>query len=319
MSFVAPQLLWGLAALPVLVVLYHWARRRRSPYPVIFTNLPLLATIVPARRWLRVIPPTLFLLAMASLVVGLARPQATVALPREEATVVLALDGSSSMSANDVKPNRLAAAKRAARDFVATVPPRFQIGIVSFDSIAEVLAQPTVDRVAVRRAIASIEAAGSTAIGEAIVQSVRLDPERRWRLRNLPQSDADPGPSLAAVILLSDGVQTAGNVTPLAAAARAKQLGLPVYTVALAPGEAATEQLGSSVDTKTLRAIAARTGARYFIAPTTEDLRSIYRTIGSRLGFVKGHQELTFAFAGAGLLLALIAAVLGAVRWWGFP
>ncbi len=319
MSFGAPQLLWGLVLIPLGIAGYLGARRRHPRYAVVFTNVSLLATLV-ARRPSRIVPTALFVLALTTLMIGMARPEAVVALPREEATIVLTIDQSASMLAEDISPNRITAAKLAARDFVAALPPRFQVGVVAFNDVAEVLTQPTIDRVAVQRGIDSIQATGSTAIGDALTQSLRLDPEQRWRYRKGPEGNLDPGPPLEAIILLSDGKQTAGKVAPLAAAAEAEALGLPVFTIALAPP--ATEEVtpaDSGVDVETLRKIAQSTGGRHFTAPTTEDLHTIYRTIGSRLGFVKDHQELTFAFAGAGLLLALVSAGLAANRWWRFP
>ncbi|MDP9067474.1 MAG: VWA domain-containing protein [Actinomycetota bacterium] len=320
MRFAAPGFLWSLALLPVFTVLYLRLRRRGARFPVTFTNLDLLASVVPQRRWPGLISPLLFLLAIVSLVVGLARPQALVTLPREEATVVLVLDRSASMLSSDVFPNRIEAAKSAAQDFVQNLPPRFQIGVVTFSDVVDVLAQPTVDRVAVQEAIGSLEATGSTALGDGVMQALRLDPKQRWRHRDQPATE-DPGPPLEAIVLLSDGKQTAGKADPLEAAARAKELGISVFAIALGPTDS-TETVGdprNAPDIPTLQKMAERTEGRLFTAPTSKELNEIYRGIGSRLGFVEEHQELTFSFAGAGAILALLAIAAGARRSWRFP
>ena len=115
MSFGSPVVLWGLLVIPLAVVLYALAQRRRMRYAVRFTNLDLLANVVTKSPRRRHLPPVLFLLALSSLLVGLARPQATVLVPKEEANVVLAVDTSGSMAATDVAPDRLSAAQEAAR------------------------------------------------------------------------------------------------------------------------------------------------------------------------------------------------------------
>jgi Ca-activated chloride channel family protein len=277
--------------------------------------------------WRRRVPPVLFLLALTALTVGLARPEATVLVPRNEATVILSIDSSSSMSATDVRPSRLTAAKDAADAFIKQLPHTFRVALITFSDEAQVLAQPTTDRVGVREALLAVEADGATAMGDSIVRGLRL----------AKRSGLDPGPSssgaarespsrppLSVLLLLSDGANTAGEVDPDDAARRARTLGIPVFTIALGTPEGVLEsvdQFGRThsvpvpPDFDTLRAIADTTDARYFTAPTEEDLRRVYEDIGSRLGFVKERQEITFAFTASGLVLALVAAVFSAL--WG--
>ena len=319
MSFGIPDVFWALLLVPVLVLAYVILRGRPTRYAIRFTQVDVLAeiaTVVP--RWRRYLPTALFALALLSLLIGMARPRATVLLPREEASIVLALDASGSMQATDVEPSRLHAAREAAQNFVSQLPPKFQVGVVAFADEAEVLAQPTTDRTTVREGIDSLHSGGMTAIGDAIMRSVSLDPRNPSRRNAAPEPDPKP---LIAVLLLSDGSNTAGKLEPMEAAARAKARGLPVYTIAFG---SAPQQSGSEVpvvaadppDYETLRNIAKKTGGRYFAAPTQQDLEAIYKSLASRLGFVKDHQEVTFAFAGAGLLLAAASALLAA-RWNG--
>ena len=115
MTFASPELLLGLLLVPLAIGVYLLVQRRRNRYAVRFTNVDLLANIVPkSPAWRRHIPPVLYLAAITALVIGLARPSMVIAIPREEATIILTLDVSRSMRAVDVEPTRLAAAQKAA-------------------------------------------------------------------------------------------------------------------------------------------------------------------------------------------------------------
>src|SRR5215203_429751 len=140
MSFASPFLLWGLLLVPVALVGYWLVQRRRIKYAARFTNLDLLANVVdasPGRR--RHIPAVLALASLAALIVAMARPQAVVAVPRDDATIVLTMDSSASMTATDVPPTRLEAAKSAASSFLDQLPERFGVGLVSFSSAVVLL------------------------------------------------------------------------------------------------------------------------------------------------------------------------------------
>jgi Ca-activated chloride channel family protein len=327
LSFDAPVALWALALLPVAVVLHRLLERQRMRYAVRFSNLELLAGVAGTSPMARRLAPTaLFVLGLVALVFGLARPQATISAPREEATVMLTMDVSRSMLERDVRPNRLQAAKRAARVFVSQLPDRFLVGVVAFSDFADVLTQPTTDRTAVLESIGSLETIGRTAIGDAIATAMEVSGAgTQDTTRAAQRASEDP---LDAILLLSDGHQTAGSRQPLDAAADARRIGLPVFTIALGPPERVVERvlrgesslhLENPPDHDTLRRIAHMTGGRYFSAPTSARLQSIYETLGSQLGFVKDRQEVTFAFAAAGLLLTAAGAALSALWRARFP
>jgi Ca-activated chloride channel family protein len=326
-TFTSPALLWLLLLIPAAIALYAFMSRRRARYAVRFPNMDVLAGVAgEMAAWRRRVPPLLFLLALTALTLGLARPQATVLVPRNEATVILSIDTSSSMSATDVEPSRLAAAKDAADAFVKQLPNTFRVALISFSDEAQVLAQPTTDRVGVREALLGLQADGATAMGDSMVRGLRLAQRGGLDPASAPEGERDssPRPPLSVLLLLSDGANTAGDVDPDDAARRARSLGVPVFTIALGTPEGVLESVDQfgrmhSVpvppDFDTLRAIAETTDAQYFTAPTEEDLRRVYEDIGSRLGFVKERQEVTFAFTASGLVLACVAAVLGGL--WG--
>ena len=175
MSFAWPIALAGLALVALALIAYLVAQRRRRRYVVRFTNLDLLENVVAdSPRWRRHIPAVLTLLALSALVVGMARPQVAVAVPREEATVILAMDSSGSMTATDVEPDRMTAAREAASSFVDGLPDGFRVGVVSFSNEADVVVPPTADHDEALRGLSALRADNGTALGDAIARSVDL-------------------------------------------------------------------------------------------------------------------------------------------------
>jgi Ca-activated chloride channel family protein len=307
--------LLGLLAIPAVLALVVLGERRRKEQGARFGTPALVAASTPpSRRIRRLLPLALALVALTALIAGVARPRAKLSVPGRRATVILALDTSRSMAATDVQPSRLAAALAAARDFLDTAPPGYSIGLVSFSTRASLILPPTTDRNAARSALDQIRLASGTALGDAIDRSVAAARPGLSPQQPSPQ-DATP----ATVLLLSDGEQTTGDRTPLAAAAQAKRLGVPVNTVALGTREAVVEvplqnglkeRVTVVPDTRTLREIARITGGRYAAAPTAERLRQVVRDLGSRIGTKREVREVTAAFAGAGGVLLLIASGL---------
>jgi Ca-activated chloride channel family protein len=262
------------------------------------------------------------LAALAALVLAIARPERTVAQPKRQATVILVTDVSGSMSATDVEPTRLRAAQDAARTFVEKVPETFRVGLVSFNQYAQLQLPPTTDRAQIDPVIEALRADGGTAMGDGLaraVEAIRAEQERQ-------EATGDRRPP-AAIILLSDGKNTSGVAQPAEVAGVAARLGIPIYAVALGtPGGTITLQdpLGLSQtipvppDPETLREIASMTKGRFFDAPDAGELRSIYETLGTRIGFEEAKEEVTAAFAGGGLLLLVLGGALG-LRWFGRP
>ncbi|MFL5648235.1 MAG: VWA domain-containing protein [Chloroflexota bacterium] len=347
MNFLAPEMLLGLLLVPIAIGFYLWAQRRRSKYAVRFTNLALLSNLAPKRpSWRRHLPPVLYLAAISALLIGLARPTMIVPVPREDATVILAMDVSGSMRATDVSPTRLDAARASALSFIEQLPENVRVGIVSFASEPVTLVSPTADRGQLKAAIDSLTARDGTAMGDALMQvldiaeKIQADdaaekPDASATPSPTPAPDASGAPKLptdqpsnqplVAAILLSDGANSVGETEPLDAAARAKTLGVPIYTIALGTPNGSVQvrddfgqlqTLDVPPDTATLKQIATMTGGTSFTAPTAEDLKSVYDNLQSRVGYTEERQEVTFALVGAGLLLVVLGAGLSAV-WFG--
>lgn len=311
MTWLSPERLWLLLGVAALAVAYVVAQRRRSRYAVRFTNLKLLDRVAPKRPgWRRHLPASLFLAMLGLLVVGFAQPQAEVRVPRERATVLVAVDVSRSMLAADVAPNRLDAAKEAARGFVEDLPEQFNVGLVGFAGQASVFVPPGTDRTQLsagidRLADGSAGQAG-TAIGDAIASALE-------QIRSVDAA-ADEDVPPARVIVLSDGANTSGQ-DPAEAARMATELGVPVDTISFGTA-AGTIGDGQQVpvDGETLRSVADATGGRYFEAASTEELRDAYGDIGSSVGYQTEVRDVSARFIGIGLGLALIAA-LASMFW----
>lgn len=313
MTLIAPQWLWLLAAVVALAAAYVVAQFRRRDYAVRFTNLALLDKVAPHRPgWRRHLPAGAMLLALASLVVALARPARLEEVPRERATIVVAIDTSLSMMAEDVAPNRLDAAKDAAASFVDLLPDKINVGLVSFNRTASVLVSPTDDHESIKRAIAGLQLDQGTAIGEAIFASIQA-------IDSLPP--ADDGEELAPgrIVLMSDGETTAGRPDDIASTA-ALERDIPVSTIAfgtangsiVVPGE--DRRINVPVNEDALRVIAEQTNGTFFTAATGEQLKEVYADIGSSVGFEEKEREIGgwFILGGVG---ALFVAAMFSLLW----
>jgi Ca-activated chloride channel family protein len=317
MRFEWPWLLASLALVPALVALYVRWQRRRVRYAVRFTNLDLLAGVVrELPGWRRHVPAVLYLLALATLLVSVARPQAVVTVPREQATIVLVMDVSGSMAATDVQPTRMFSAQQAAVRFIDKAPSHFEIGLVSFSTSAHVIAPPTTDRDQVRVGLQTLQARGGTAMGEAINAAVAsIHPSQA-------NGTASPDGPPAVLLLLSDGASTIG-ASPVEAARQAAGVDVTIFTVALgtpdgvveiADGTGGSRRIPVPPDPVTLRQVADVTGGRFYDAPTDSDLAAVYDQLGSRIGFERGEQEVTALFSAVAIGLLLVGGVLS-LRW----
>lgn len=341
MSFLWPEMLWLLLALPLLVWLYVWLLGRRKKAAIRFANLALLKAAMGAGpRVRRHVPPALFLISLALMIVAIARPTTVLTLPSQHDLVVLAMDVSRSMLAEDVQPNRMVAAQAAARAFIAEQPMRTRIAIVAFAGTASVVQSPTNNREDLLAAIDRFQLQRATAIGNAIVVSLAtIFPEakididavnstRRGGGVPLPPDATPDGPAFkpvppgsypsALIILLTDGQATTG-VDPIEAAKMAADRGVRIYTVGIGTKEGEilrTEGWSMRVrlDEESLKTISFLTRGEYFYAGTAMDLKKVYASLNTRFTLEKRQTEVTALFAAAAALFALLAAGLS-VLW----
>lgn len=315
-DFSEPMRLLWLMAVPVLVLLYVWARRQRNKRGIRFTNTGMLGAVVRQQsQWRRHLTVALSLLSLIALTAAWAKPYAQVEVPRERATIVLVLDISQSMQATDVRPDRITVAKNQAVDFVKSLPAQYNVALVTLSGTPAMVARPTTDRNAIIRGIETRQLQDSTAIGESIVVALQaLDQAPK------PQG-ADDKPAPGAIVLLTDGENTDGRPGEQGAQL-AKDAGVKIFTIGFGTENGYVDLDGkrepAPVNQDQLRRIAAISDGEYFRAATSDQLKKVYADIGSSVGVELANRETTAAWAGWGLgfgVLAALCAISLAARW----
>jgi Ca-activated chloride channel family protein len=320
-SFQNPAMLLVAAAVCLsLAVAYRALRRQRAK----ILAAAGLGDAAPRRGRLRAhVPPLLSLIALALLLVAVARPQATVAVPRISGTVILAFDVSNSMTATDVQPTRLAAAQAAAAGFVRAQPDTVDIGVVAFDQGAMATRAPTRSHDEAIAAINRLRAAGGTSLGQAILASLTAIVGRPVSLPD--PTSATPTADLgyrgsATIVLLSDGEET-GGPDAVAAAELAAAAGVHVETIGFGTVAGTTikvdgYQVATALDEDLLTQIAQTTAGSYHRASDAQALTAIYRSVDLRLTTKPELLELTGATVGLALLFLTIGGLLS-ITWFG--
>ena len=283
-AFAYPQFFWLLLLLPLVLLWNYFNRKRETPTLKLsslkgFQSRDLLSKIRPFLGILR-------LLALALIITALARPQNEEISSRTKTTkgidIVIAIDVSSSMLARDLKPNRLAALKEVAGDFIDKRPSD-RIGLVAYAGESYTKTPITSDKSIVKRALKEIkygQLEDGTAIGMGLATSVN-------RLK-------DSKAQSKVIILLTDGVNNAGFIEPKTAADLAVEFGIKTYTIGLGTNGMAMTPVAYNpdgtfrydrreveIDEELLNEIAELTGGRYFRATDNSKLQEIYEEINS--------------------------------------
>jgi len=351
MDLLSPGFLLLLALLPGLVAARIWLLRRRRP-GLRYSSLSLVHDALPgSSRIRRHLPFALFVLALASLVVAMARPVDVVSVPAGRTTVILAMDVSRSMCATDIPPNRLLAAEAAAASFIERQGSTTQIGIVAFAGFAEIVQSPTTDQEVLLDVVESLTTGRRTAVGSAILKSLDAIAEIDESVAP-SETDNSPGGTAPApvprgayapaiIVLLTDGASNAGT-RPVDAAEQAAARGVRVYTIGFGtedpggrpplcgaqfignePGESpdfggfggfgggGSGGFRRAIDEETLIAIADSTGGTYYPAHSANELHSVFQSLPTDLITKHEVMEISVAFAALGLILAALAILLG--------
>jgi Ca-activated chloride channel homolog len=348
MNVLWPGFLLLLGVVPLLVAVYILMRRRRR-VALRYSSLALVRAALPRYARLRqYFPFALFLLALCSLIIALARPVRIVRVPSGHATIILAMDVSGSMRQTDIQPSRLEAAQAAALSFIHDQPATTLIGIVAFAGYAELIQPPTSDQEALQVAVESLTTARATAIGSGILKSLdaiaAID-------HNVAPSVTDPSPGAQpapvpkgafvpdVIVLLTDGVSNAGPA-PMAAAQQAVDRGVRVYTIGFGTAHG-SGQFGSGrffgrgnqqpgggqqfgggfrrgIDETTLKQIAQMTGGTYYTATSAGELLKVFQNLPTHVITKHEVMEISVVFAAIGALLVALAIVLS-LRWHPLP
>jgi Ca-activated chloride channel homolog len=321
-SFSSPLLLLFLLVVPAAVAGFRWLEHRRERRAEAWAASALLPNMTAAPpRLRRYLPTALLLVGVALLLVGFARPHATIKVKRQEATVLLVLDVSGSMLAQDSRPTRLAAAKALALRYVDTLPSGYRMSLVEFSDHTAVTVAPTHDLTLMRNGIANAKAGPQgTALAEAALRAVTV--------AKTVQGEQRGSRPPAAIVLFSDGGQTAGRVTPKQAAATAKRAGIPITAVALGSPDGVVlqplkggyvERIQVPVQPASLQLLARSSGGRYMKGAAAGDPKATYAELGSRVGKKDENVEVTAVAAGGGIAFMLAGAVISGLWFRRFP
>jgi len=333
MSFAWPTLLLMLLCIPLLILLYLRIQQRRQKFAAQYGNLGLVRSAAgrgPGIR--RHVPAMIFLTGLTLLLISMARPHATVSVPRIEGTVILTFDVSGSMSADDLKPTRMEAAKAAALDFVDKQPSSILIGVVAFSDGGISVQAPTQNREETIATIERLVPRRGTSVGNGILVALNTiavsagDPPI---LTTTSMSDgqaptAIPSPqgwyTSAVIVLLTDG-ENNQSPDPIAATDLAADLGVRIYTVGIGSTAGATITVEgftvhSQLNEPILQYIADTTGGEYYNAGSAEDLRRIYNDLEPKLSIKREEMEITSILAGISFLVILIGGAVS-LLWFG--
>jgi Ca-activated chloride channel family protein len=315
LSFLSPWFLVALSLIPTLGAAYVWWIRKPSRSPLPYPNATVLAAAAQHSGFRSHIPAVLFLLALAAIIVSVARPVTSLPVRAHRATLILTLDVSSSMQAKDIVPTRLDAARAAAKSFMKGLPEGLRLGLVTFSSTGNLIVPPTSDHVRVVKAIDTLHVGDETAMGDGLAQAVASLPDRAGPDGDggLPYANPFSLPT-GIVILLSDGLNNAG-MDPMKAAELARRQQVVVYTVGVAaPTPADMPRSSTALDDETLDAMARLTGGLYFHASSAEGLREVYQEIRKSLGWQPQPVEVSALTAGLSTAALLAALVLSRLR-----
>lgn len=263
-------------------------------------------------QWRRRLPVALVVGAIVSLLFAFGQ----VRLDRQvtSGTVVLAIDVSRSMGETDVRPSRLAAAKVAATSFLDQLPASFRVGLATFSVTSSVPIAPTSDRTRVAQSLGSlaVDTGTGTVIGDGLSAALdAIQADRRGE-----------GDRPAAVVLLSDGMDSGSTIPPEQAASRARELSVPVFTVAISQPPSGPSAVSgvptptgggtatAGVPSDVLGRIAEETGARAYTTQSADQLTQVYDTLGSRLSTELAIDESAGPYVIAAIAMTLVAAAV---------
>ena len=334
MTFIWSSLLYSLLFVPLLLWLYFRAQKRRRDFAARYGSFGVVKD--PSRNAMgirRHIPAFVFLTAIAILLVSVARPQTKVSLPQYQGTVILTFDVSGSMAADDLKPTRMEAAKTAAAEFVKKQPSNILIGVVAFSDGGITVQPPTNDKSKSLETIGRLVPRRGTSLGNGVLVALNTiavgagdKPFLKTSSTVAPSDTPAPVPApkgwypSAAVVVLSDG-ENNESPDPQAIADIAADLGVRVYTIGIgSPGGATLKVDGFTIHTQLdealLQNVSQITGGNYYNAANEQDLVRIYRDLVPKLSIKTENIEVTSLFAGAGILLFLVAGALS-LLWFG--
>ena len=280
-NYAYPQYFWLLALIPLLV-LWYWYKEKKSRPAMVFSTTSSFEKYKPsAKVYFRHLLFLCRLVCLFFLIVALARPQSSSkeqTINSEGIDIILSMDISTSMLAEDLRPNRVEASKKVAEDFVAS-RPQDRIGLVVFAGESFTQCPLTTDHSVLKNLFGSIKSGqikDGTALGEGLATAVNRIKDSKAKSK--------------VIILLTDGVNNSGAIAPLTAADIAETFKVRVYTIGVGthgvapypfqtPYGTQYQNVPVDIDEATMKAIAQRTGGKYFRATNNKKLKAIYTEI----------------------------------------
>jgi len=301
-GFYEPVWLLGLLAIPVLAAAYFWIMRQKKTEAIRFSRLAFVKSALGDKKKSRR-THLVFGIALAAitlLFIGLADPHIPLEQTKEGVNVVLAVDDSGSMQATDYSPSRIEAAKSAADTLLSSLDSKDYAGVVLFESGASTVAYLSPDKDRVREKLTAVSArSGQTAIGDGLALAIDM-------AKSIPNRKS-------VVILLSDGVNNAGVISPDEAVSFAKSSGIQVFTVGMGSSQNVVlgyDWLGNpqyaQLDEATLQSIASQTGGRYFKSVDGQTLREIYSSLNQQITREKEETSIKNVFIAGALILLIL-------------
>ena len=314
MGFIWPQALYLLILAPIYVLLdLHFEKKKKKDI-IPFGNVEVLIEAIAKIKkidFLRHLPLILKTLLLCTVIFALARPTTTIYTPVRDTKVILLVDVSISMEAQDIEPDRITAAKEAAKQFIKDLPKGIQIGLGLFSGNARIIVNPTLEKIKAISVLDKLNARKlepGTAIGDAILagtESLVFDDNFKNKIKNN-----------RILVLVTDGEANVGT-DPLFAAVQAKANYITIQAIGIGNplGTIISGGILTRLDEFTLKEIASLTGGHYFNAENMEKLKEIYKEIRKTIKLIPQKSEVTFI---AVIIALVILLFLQFLKWGKF-
>ncbi|OGI18332.1 MAG: hypothetical protein A3B68_04670 [Candidatus Melainabacteria bacterium RIFCSPHIGHO2_02_FULL_34_12] len=313
MSFIFPQALYLFILVPVYIFLYLYFEKKRKKDFIPFGNVEVLIEAISKTKKIDFLKHLLLILQsllLSFLIFALSRPTSTLYMPTRDTKVMLLIDNSISMEANDIKPDRITAARETAKYFVKSLPTGIQIGLGFFSGSVKILVNPTTDKNRILSVLNKLNVKKlepGTSIGDAIfaaIDAISIDDD----FNSKPKNKND-----RMIVLVTDGEANVG-ADPAFASAQAKVNDITIQAIGIGNplGSIIRGGIFTRLDEFTLQEITSLTGGNYFNAQNIRDLNLIYKKIKKTIRLVPQETEVTFIPA---LFAFFILIILQLLKW----
>ena len=312
MSFIFPQALFLLLLVPVYILFHFYFERKKNKDIILFGNLEILTESISKSKKIDLFKHTPLIiksLVLCFLILAISRPISKIYVPMRDTKILLLLDISISMEANDIEPDRITAAKNAAKKFILDLPEGIQLGLGLFSGNVKILVSPSLNKARILNLFKGLNARSlepGTAIGDAVLSGIEvlsLDNSLKRSKNNFDK----------IIILITDGEANIG-ADPVFEEAKAKVNNITIHSIGIGNplGTIIRGGILTRLDEFTLKEITSITGGYYFNAQNFQDMSRIYKKIKKTIKLVPQKTEITFIPAIFAFIVLIIYQVL---RW----